>query len=119
MDDCADDDTDVWNELTGNITDCEDQINKDEEENEGTGSSSESEQEDEEIVPITSDESQNVQIEICIQPSDLSIDASRIMSIAPREGKKPLSILQDANFEELDFPTLLPTGQFGYNNYCE
>lgn len=46
--------------MTGNITDCEDQINKDEEENEGTGSSSESEQEDEEIVPITSDESQNV-----------------------------------------------------------
>lgn len=60
MDDCADDDTDVWNELTGNITYCDDQINKDEEENEGTGSSSESEQEDEEIVPITSDESQNV-----------------------------------------------------------
>lgn len=46
--------------MTGNIIDCEDQINKDEEENEGTGSSSESEQEDEEIVPITSDESQNV-----------------------------------------------------------
>lgn len=46
--------------MTGIITDCEDQINKDEEENEGTGSSSESEQEDEEIVPITSDESQNV-----------------------------------------------------------
>lgn len=46
--------------MTGNITDGEDQINKDEEENEGTGSSSESEQEDEEIVPITSDESQNV-----------------------------------------------------------
>lgn len=67
--------------MTGNITDCEDQINKDEEENEGTGSSSESEQEDEEIVPITSDESQNVQLETCIQPSDLSIDASRIMSI--------------------------------------
>lgn len=41
------------------------------------------------------------------------------MSIAPREGIKPLSIPQDAYFEEFDFPTLLPTGQFGYNNYCE
>lgn len=32
----------------------------------------------------------------------------------PREGKKPLSILQDSNFEELGFQTLFPTGQFGY-----
>lgn len=35
----------------------------------------------------------------------------------PREGKKSLSILQDSNFEELGFPTLFPTGQFGYT--CE
>lgn len=39
------------------------------------------------------------------------------MSIAPGEGKKKLSILQDANFEELSFPTLFSTGQFGYT--CE
>lgn len=85
--DSADDDIDAWNELTCNITECEDQINKDEEENEGTGSSSESEQEDKEIVPKTTDESQNVQLETCIHLSDLSIDASRIISIAPGEGR--------------------------------
>lgn len=33
------------------------------------------------------------------------------MSIAPGEGKKPLSILQDTSFEELKFSTLFPTGQ--------
>lgn len=110
--DSADDGIDAWNELTCNITECEDQINKDEEENEGTGSSSESEQEDKEIVPKTTDESQNVQLETCIHLSDLSIDASRIISIAPGEGRKPLSILQDTNFEELSFPTLFPTRQF-------
>lgn len=114
--DCANDDIEVWNELTGNITDAENQINSDNtEENEVAGySSSESEHENEEIVPITRDESQNFQLETCVQPADLSIDASRIMSIAPGEGKKPLSILQDANFEEFSFPTLFLIGQFGY-----
>lgn len=37
--------------------------------------------------------------------------------ILERVKKKSLTILQDSNFEELVFPTLFPTGQFGYT--CE
>ncbi|WAR10800.1 hypothetical protein MAR_035876 [Mya arenaria] len=68
----------------------------------------------EEIVPISNDPSQNVQFETCVQPTDMSIDASRILSIDPGEGKGPLAIFSDKNFEELSSPTLFPCGKFGY-----
>ena len=37
------------------------------------------------------------------------------ITIAPGEGKKPLSMLSDKNCEELAFPYLLPKGRFGFN----
>ena len=37
------------------------------------------------------------------------------VTIAPGEGKKPLSILMDKQCEELAFPHLFPQGKFGYN----
>ena len=40
---------------------------------------------------------------------------NKSLSIAPCEGKKPISILNDKYCEELAHPYLLPTGQFGYN----
>ena len=33
--------------------------------------------------------------------------------MAPGEGKRPINILTDKNFEETSFPTLFPSGQFG------
>ena len=36
------------------------------------------------------------------------------MTIAPGEGKKPMSILTDKRCEELSHPWLFPTGKFGY-----
>lgn len=38
-------------------------------------------------VPVSSDSLEKVLFETCVQPSDLSIDANRILSIAPGEGK--------------------------------
>lgn len=49
-----------------------------------------------------------------VQPTDHTIDASRILSIAQGAGKKPLKILEDKQFEELSFPSLFPSGKFGY-----
>ena len=36
------------------------------------------------------------------------------MTIAPGEGKKPMSLLNDKQCEELSHPWLFPTGKFGY-----
>ena len=36
------------------------------------------------------------------------------ITIAPGEGKKPLSISTDKHCEELAYPYLFPTGKFGY-----
>ena len=52
------------------------------------------------------------------QPSDKEID-NEIISIAPGQGKKPVSILHDDNCEALAHPHLLPKGRFGYKDYRE
>ena len=39
------------------------------------------------VFPVCDETSQRIQLEKCMQPADLSIDASRIMSIDPGEGK--------------------------------
>ena len=54
-----------------------------------------------------------IKFDSCVQPDDLSLEANKSVSIAPGEGKRPMNILSDENFEELSFPTLFPTGQFG------
>ena len=42
------------------------------------------------------------------------VPTSEQISIAPLEGKKPISILQDKYCEELAFPHIFSNGQFGY-----
>ena len=37
------------------------------------------------------------------------------VTVAPGEGKKPISIYLDEKCEEMAFPHLFPTGKFGYN----
>ena len=118
--DCAEDDRETWDELTGNTKDNKDsnieshEVSESEEGNSDISDDSSDDIEVEDIVPIFADPSQNVKFETCVQPTDMSIDSSRILSIASREGKRPLAILQDKNFEELSFPTLFPSGKFGY-----
>ena len=52
----------------------------------------------------------------CLQPRDMSSDKDLLLSIAPGEGKKPLSLYSDKNNEEMAFPTLFPNGRFGWEH---
>ena len=52
----------------------------------------------------------------CLEPKDMSSDKDLLLSIAPGEGKKPLSLYSDKNNEELAFPTLFPKGRFGWEH---
>ena len=49
----------------------------------------------------------------CVQPDDVSLVVNTSLSIAPGEGKRPINILSDEKLEELSFPGLFPTDQFG------
>lgn len=114
---CIADDRNAWNDLTDNDMK---NVENPQEDVPLTDSDSENDTDIEDnninnITAVCDETSQNIQLETCVQPADLSIDASRIMPIAPGEGKKPLAILQDDNFEELSFQTLFPTGKCGYN----
>ena len=53
-------------------------------------------------------------LDSCLQPKDVSA-SSYILNLAPGEGKKPLHMEMDKNSEEKSFPTLLPSGQFGFD----
>ena len=44
----------------------------------------------------------------------IDIDDKHTVSVAPGEGRRPLSIFEDENCEEMTFPHLHPTGKFGY-----
>ena len=50
----------------------------------------------------------------CLLRED-TVDATtdNVFAIAPGEGHKPISILQDKHFEEISNPTKYPTGKFG------
>ena len=79
-------------------------------------------------------ESEHVKINENIEESENPLDKMRVgssetilvsniphtirdetVTIAPGEGKKPLSILMDKQCEELAFPYLFPHGKFGFN----
>lgn len=49
-------------------------------------------------------------LDTCLQKEDL------IYSVAPSEGQKPVSILEDENFEEYAFPDCFPLGTGGYTS---
>lgn len=51
----------------------------------------------------------------CIQPKDLTTDTDFLLSLAPGEGKKPLSIHTDKHGEEMSFPHLFPSEKFGFD----
>lgn len=100
--------SDTWNELTGNTQDNDSIVEtlertQMEEENGDISEDSSNESEAEDIVPISGNPSQNVQFETCVQPTDLSMEASRILLIAPGEGKRSLAILGDKKSEELPY----------------
>ena len=69
--------------------------------------------ETEELEGSRDSQLRGIKFDTCIQPDDLSLQANKIISMAPGEGKRPINILTDKNFEEMSFPTLFPSGQFG------
>ena len=69
--------------------------------------------ESEELEGSRDSQLRGIKFDTCIQPDDLSLQANKIISMAPGEGKRPINILTDKNFEEMSFPTLFPSGQFG------
>ena len=52
-------------------------------------------------------------LDTCLQLE--SIDANKIISVAPGEGAKPLNILTDELFEEMSFPHKYPNGKGGFS----
>lgn len=54
-------------------------------------------------------------LDSCIQSVDAAMDMSKILTVAPGEGKLPVDYMMDHGCEELAFPRLLPTGQFGFD----
>ena len=52
-------------------------------------------------------------LDTCLQLE--SIDANKIISVAPGEGAKPLNILTDQLFEEMSFPHKYPNGKGGFS----
>ncbi|XP_060571765.1 uncharacterized protein LOC132729947 [Ruditapes philippinarum] len=58
-----------------------------------------------------------IPLDTCLQPTECQ--GNDIISIAPAEGNRPLSLLNDPHAELLAFPVLFPYGRFGYNtNRC-
>ena len=49
-----------------------------------------------------------------IEQDNVVSSGNEIFSIAPAENKHPVSFMMDKQCEELAFPVLFPTGQFGY-----
>ena len=48
-----------------------------------------------------------------LRENEVDATTDNIFAIAPGEGHKPISILQDKHFEEMCNPTKYPTGKFG------
>ncbi|VDI08178.1 Hypothetical predicted protein [Mytilus galloprovincialis] len=76
----------------------------------------ESEESDDGDEPDTS-EQKNVLYDTCIQRTDPHLDTENIITLAPGEGKSPVNIMLDEGCEELSFPQLFPTGQFGFDRH--
>ena len=85
--------------------------------NKGTGSSIIDEEEfeyqqDSKAFEISS-KLRGLPLDTCLQLE--SIDANKIISVAPGEGAKPLNILTDELFEEMSFPHKYPIGKGGFS----
>ena len=106
----AAEDQDTWAELTTDIN-----VNKEAENMyDNTTEAPLDDDSGDETVEESGSRLRGIKLDSCIQPDDPSIDVtSRVMSIAPGEGKRPINMLNDEKFEELAFPTLFPSGKFG------
>jgi hypothetical protein len=50
----------------------------------------------------------------CLQPKDISADKDFLLNLAPGEGRRPIGMFADKHSEEMAFPTLFPSGTFGF-----
>ena len=124
---CLNEDPEIWKELTEAVTDknigdteirdLDEGTSKPAEENDDENLNEEIDMDEEETDPR--DRLRGIKYDTCVQPTDPTMSSDSIYSIAPGEGRKPISIMMDEHCEEQAFPTLFPTGQFGFQvNRC-
>ena len=110
----------LWDSLTGsseqdgNVTDEETKTEKEESETIENDASDEEENIEDERSKLS-----GLPFDSCIQPKDMSSDCDLQLNIAPGEGKKPKPMETDLSSEELSFPQLFPTGEFGFSSKRE
>ena len=117
--DAARDNDELWSSMTANEETAEENtfcikpadVDKMEE---STEDSNDSDQEEENHDEDDTAQLRGLPFDSCLEPKDMSSDQDLLLSIAPGEGKKPLSLYSDKNNEELAFPTLFPNGRFGW-----
>ena len=117
--DAARDNEELWSSMTANEETSEEnsfsitsaEYDKMEE---STESNNDSDQDEENHDEDDTSQLRGLPFDSCLEPKDMSSDKDLLLSIAPGEGKKPLSLYSDKNNEELAFPTLFPNGQFGW-----
>ena len=124
---CLNEDPEIWKELTEAVTDknigdteirdLDEGRSRPAGENDDKNQNEEIDMDEEETDPR--DRLRGIKYDTCVQPTDPTMSSDSIYSIAPGEGRKPISIMMDEHCEEQAFPTLFPTGQFGFQvNRC-
>ncbi|WAR02670.1 PIF1-like protein, partial [Mya arenaria] len=108
----ANSDENLWNALISLSSDQDENNNL----TEKTGDEAiQEEQESEEEEEDERSKLSGLQFNTCLQPKDITTDANLILNIAPGEGKRPRTFLEDEYSEQLSFPQLFPTGKFGFS----
>ena len=123
--DCNQENPDIWQTFVGAVKSNDTEQNdphtalntleedrQDQERLSATEHADEDDSSEEESDPVS--QLRGVRFDTCVQPSDPTLNVDGIYSIAPGEGRTPISIMQDPNCEEQSFPQLFPTGEFGY-----
>ena len=111
IDDSQQEDPELWHALTGQP----DVVNA----SRNGSVESDNGEHDDDAEENTEDERSHLSglpFDTCLQPKDVSPSSNLILSVAPGEGKKPQVMKMDPYSEEMSFPCLFPTGQFGYSH---
>ena len=93
---------------------------EDDQHSNSTEASSTDDSDSDEDEDISKEKLKGLPFNSCLQLSDMvprrDISTDDIVSLAPGERQKPLSMLTDTFSEVLSFPALFPTGRFGLND---
>ncbi|XP_060596137.1 uncharacterized protein LOC132750210 [Ruditapes philippinarum] len=108
IEDSSNEDSDLWDSLVP----ANQSVNSHDNKEQLTESEEETDKEDEH--EDNRSKLSGIPFDTCIQPKDIVNES--VLSIAPGEGKRPVSFAQDKYAEELSFPQLFPTGKFGFSH---